>query len=176
MPEMLKSELQFLPHHDDPSKPGSTSWIANLVYGMIIVTAIFNALEGKVEKPIQVIEVLFYSMLVLSLARAYAYLLATHIARGIGMTWGDARRVVWALVPFIISLAVSVSFFLVSMAGLFSLNRAFLYAKAGTIIFLFAFGMWLGRAAGRQGVKCIGVAALATTLGVVLVGINTLVK
>ena len=153
---------------------GTRHWISEVVYGKIVITALIIALEENAEQPMHVIEVLVISVLVLGLARAYVDVLVTHINRGRYMSFNDALRKVWQIFPIAIGLVVPVLLFLASEYGLLSLHTAFIAAKASALMLLFLFGMWLGTATGRKGLRRIMVAVLPTALGAAVIFIKAL--
>ena len=153
---------------------GTHHWFSEALYGKIVITALLIALEEGADQPMYVIEVLAISVLVLGLARAYVDVLVTHINRGRHMSFNDALRNVWQIFPIAIGLVVPVLVFLASEYGLMSLHTAFIAAKASALMLLFLFGMLLGTATGRKGLRRIMLAVLPTALGAAVIFIKAL--
>jgi hypothetical protein len=147
--------------------------LAAVIYGTILATAGVAGLhESDSVTSARALGVLLATGAVIWAARVYAYLLAERLQGKRRMQRGDVRRVgarEWPIFQATLPLAVPLA---LGALGILSRNAAFGFATLVGVAMLIGWGVVFSRRAGHGPVGLVGVAAVNSLVGLLIVGLE----
>jgi uncharacterized membrane protein len=139
------------------------------IYGIILITATLIGLQFLESKPLTIAVKLFFAALVIVLAEAYSEILGEKIRRRKELTGSERREIVDDVLVIASVSIYPVSIFLLSAAGLFSVDSAFKISYGLSIACLGLFGYLASQAAGDTKNSSLRKAVITSLVGVLVV-------
>jgi len=151
-----------------------TERLNHALYGLIIVTATLVAERDHVEEAAEALVLLFGTALVLLLAHTYSAAMAARAVGGHPLGTAGRRLVAVNNLPVLLAIVVPALLFVLAGVEAIELRTAYRLSIATSLLALFGLGVYEGRIASMSWPKAVLSGAFAGAIGVLVVGVESL--
>jgi hypothetical protein len=122
-----------------------TTFVAKAIYGLITVQALLVVMEEHPPTPLSGAMTLLGATLAVALIDTYSEIIAEALAQKHMVSRDEVREILRSVSPVLVGSQAPTLMFLLSAIGLWSVEQAIQLAQLVTFLFLFVFGVQIGR-------------------------------